>query len=457
MKNNLIENKFLILAILFGLISILILPPFQSPDELSHYQRAYSVSQGQLFYSVKKGKIGLYIDDELSQYISTLDRLGGNVSEKYSYSDLYFDQEMPKKPSAKSFKYFSTVETSFIAYIPSAIGILVSKVFRHFIFQLSTTYLYSLYFARLFNLLVYIVLMYYSIKKTPILKKTMVTIGLLPMSIMLSSSCSYDGLIIGAACLLFAYAMNLIHGRKKEFDYKDMIVFIVTGFLLFFIKYVYILLLLLLFFIPEKKFKNKKDKYIKICSVFCIVFLLYLIFNIPNYINAVPGSPNEQIKFIMNNPFKYLGILFDSMYKKFGIQLAWILGGFGNLDTHFPGFIYFVMFNYLILLFLFDSSARNIKKDYIFKIIVFLIVFSIIAGIYTALYVIWTPVGNKIIEGVQGRYFIPILIYIPLISYGNKLSQKFTKTNQMLCENYISFSTTFLILYCIMLLLRFWC
>ncbi len=457
MKKYEIENRFLIIALLFGFISILLIPPFQSPDELSHFQRAYSVSQGQLYYSIKNGEKGLYIEDELTQYISKFDRISGSINEKHSYSDLYFDQEMQKIPTAKSHKYFSTVQTSFIAYITSAIGILVSKVFRHVVFHTSTTYSYSLYFARMFDLFLYIGLMYFAIKKTPILKKTLFTVALLPMSIMLSSSCSYDGLIIGSSGLLFAHIMSLIYNPKELFNYKYMLLFILTGFMLFFIKYIYILLLLLLFFVPDNKFKCKKDKYIKICSIFGIIMLMYLMFNIPNYINSVAGGSNEQIKFIISNPFKYTKILFNSMYMKFGIQLSWILGGFGNLDTHFPGFIYFAMFIYVVILFLFDSSSKNGKCNYIFKISVFLIVFLIICGIYTALYIVWSPIGNDIIEGVQGRYFIPILVFIPLITFGNKISQKFKGINQIICDNYFMFSIIFLILYCIMLLLRFWC
>ena len=452
-----IEDKFLLIALLFGLISILLIPPFQSPDELSHYQRAYSISKGQLYFSVLDNQMGLYIDDELTNYISSFDKFNGDINQKYSYEELYLSQEIPKLPTAQSHKFFSTVETSFLAYIPSTIGILVSKIFRHTIFHASTTYAYSLYFARLFDLIFYISLMYFAIKKTPILKKSMATIGLLPMSIMLSSSCSYDGLIIGSSCLLFSHILSILNNPKEKFGYKHMILFIVLGFMLFFIKYTYILLLLLLFFVPVDRFKNKKDKIIKLCSIFVAIILLYIIFNIPNYINSIAGSPNEQIKFILSNPFRYVVILFKSMYVKFGLQLSWILGGFGNLDAHFPGFIYFVMFIYLVCLFLFDSSIKNIKIDYKFKIFDFLILSCIIIGIYTALYIIWTPVGNNIIEGVQGRYFIPIVIFTPLLTLGNKLSEKLKKINQIITDFYLSFSLMFLILYCIILLLRFWC
>lgn len=453
-----IEDIFLLVSLMFGLISILIIPPFQTPDESSHFQRAYSISKGQLYYSIRDDKKGLYIEDELSKYVEEYDKLNGNISNKYSYSEMYFQQELPKLPTATTHKFFSTIETSFIAYIFSSVGIVVSKIFKHFVFHQSTTYLYSLYFARLFNLILYVGLMYFSIKKTPILKKTMFTIGLLPMSIMLSASCSYDGLIIGSSCFVFSNILSFFY-QKHKFDYKYVILFIIFGFLLFFIKYAYILLLLLLLFIPLDRFKDKKDKIVKILIIFVGIIALYFIFNIPNYINTVSGEDalNGQISFILSNPFRYIKILFNSMYDKFGIQLSWILGGFGNLDTHFPGFIYFVMFVYLIILFLFDSSNEKSKFDFKFKIFCFLILFCIICLIYTALYLIWTPVGNEIIEGVQGRYFIPIIVFTPLLILENHISLKFKKINDFICNYYLYFSLMFLILYCILIVLRFWC
>ena len=454
-----IENTFIIIAFFFGLVSIMLLPPFQSPDESSHYQRAYSVSKGQLYYSVVNNKKGIYIEDELTNYISSFDRFNGHVDEKFSYSEMYFGQEMPKAPTAKTHKYFSTIETSFIAYLSSGLGIIVSKLFRFGVFHKSTTYIYSLYFARLFDLFLYIGLMYFAIKKTPILKKSMFAVGLLPISIMLASSCSYDGLVIGSSCLLFSHIMSLIYDSSKRFCFKDTLFFIIFGFFVFFLKYIYVLFLGLLLFIPCDKFKNRKDKIFKIALILGFILFLYVIFNIPNYINSVSGegAVNGQIKFILANPFKYIGILFNSMYVQFGTQLSWILGGFGNLDSHFPGFIYFIMIIYLICLFVLDSSVKDDKITLKFKLFNFIMLFLIIIGIYTALYLVWTPVGDSIIVGVQGRYFLPIVIFTPLLVFGNNFSKRFVGINEFVNCYYVYFSIVFLILYCLILLLRFWC
>ena len=454
-----IEDVFIIIAFFFGLISIMLLPPFQSPDESSHYQRAYSISKGQLYYSIVDSKKGIYIEDELTNYISSFGRFNGNVNEKFSYGDMYFGQEMPKLPTSRTHKYFSTIETSFIAYLSSSLGIITSKIFRFGIFHQSTTYVYSLYFARLFDLLLYIGLMYFAIKKTPVLKKSMFTVALLPMCVMLASSCSYDGLVFGSSCLIFSHIMSLIYGSDKKFCFRDVLFFIVFGFFLFFVKYVYILLLGLLLFVPNDRFNSRRDKAFKVVLVFGSILLLYFMFNVPNYINSIAGesTANGQINFILSNPFKYASILLNNMYTQFGIQLSWILGGFGNLDSHFPGFIYFVMFTYLICLFIFDASDVDNKLTFKFKLCNFIILFLIVCGIYTALYVVWTPVGSDTIAGVQGRYFIPIVIFTPLLIFGNHFSKKFSGVNEFINCYYMYFSVMFLVLYCLILLFRFWC
>ena len=40
----------------------------------------------------------------------------------------------------------------------------------------------------------------------------------------------------------------------------------------------------------------------------------------------------------------------------------------------------------------------------------FFVVFSVILLIFTSEYLTWTKVGDLIISGIQGRYFIPLVI-----------------------------------------------
>jgi uncharacterized membrane protein len=38
----------------------------------------------------------------------------------------------------------------------------------------------------------------------------------------------------------------------------------------------------------------------------------------------------------------------------------------------------------------------------------------------TGLYIFWTPLQDKVVQGLQGRYFIPIIPPITLLFYNNR-------------------------------------
>lgn len=44
-----IENLFLIVSILIGMLLIFIVPQFQSPDEDSHFLKSYLISEGKFY------------------------------------------------------------------------------------------------------------------------------------------------------------------------------------------------------------------------------------------------------------------------------------------------------------------------------------------------------------------------------------------------------------------------
>jgi uncharacterized membrane protein len=50
-----------------------------------------------------------------------------------------------------------------------------------------------------------------------------------------------------------------------------------------------------------------------------------------------------------------------------------------------------------------------------YRIIVLIALITSIAGLFAALYVSWTPVGNFIVDGIQGRYFIPLAFFLAAV------------------------------------------
>ena len=51
--NQSIHKRFICLSIFFGMLFILLMPPFQSPDEDSHFKKAYVIAEGNVFPDLK--------------------------------------------------------------------------------------------------------------------------------------------------------------------------------------------------------------------------------------------------------------------------------------------------------------------------------------------------------------------------------------------------------------------
>ena len=78
-----------------------------------------------------------------------------------------------------------------------------------------------------------------------------------------------------------------------------------------------------------------------------------------------------------------------------------------------------------------DGVCDKIKINGKFKILLIIYILFIIISVYSAMYINWTPAinGHKIgeadISGVQGRYFLPILLPI-LLLFSNKKIKRYS-------------------------------
>ena len=72
-----IQKKFIYLAMIFGILFVMLIPPFQGPDEDSHFKKAYVLAAGNIFPDVHEGKTGYYLPADMIDYISEQLELNG--------------------------------------------------------------------------------------------------------------------------------------------------------------------------------------------------------------------------------------------------------------------------------------------------------------------------------------------------------------------------------------------
>ena len=404
-----LHKTALILILLFGLITLFLAPPFTYPDEAIHFTRAELLSEGVL-YPVKTDQ-GFYVND----YFFELNQAQKGLT--------IFDNPAVNTPITNSKAYIPvTTESPFYSYIPSMLGILLSKV-------LNLTAIFALLFARLGNLILYAGVSYYAIKKAPKFKTALTVIATMPLVIAQVTSTSYDAFILTFTMVILAYFIKMYADKVEN---KDLAIFFISVLLISLIKPPYIMLSLLVLLVPEDSFKqNRNYSLIAIALVFIATFL-----SVGGLLNSIFSSATTssiasagnisltgQVNYILANPLAIFGLVkycITSIPSVFISDLSFYhYADFKGLKlVNLAYFVFFILFS------IFYKQEINLSK--IKRIILLIICLITYFGIFAILYLQWTPVGSDIILGIQARYFIPIIALLPLIiNYDLKSIEKY--------------------------------
>lgn len=427
-----IEKKFLILFIPIGLLYLITVPIGRAPDENAHLTRSYGISIGQFITSTSKdGEYGEYIPADLAA-------LNGQ-NQTYNYTiDLITNTE---NDDEKAFAGDSTIAIyNFVNFIPQSLGFLVGRV-------LNLPVVVTAYLARLFNFICFTILFYFAIKKAPFGKIFFFFIAFLPIVLQEAASLSADCLAISISALLISLSLYFAFDKTANLDRKNYIILVTVMFFASFCKIVYLPLCFLIFLIPTSKFKSKKDRLIRTIIPIAIVIVLNLIWLkvASRYlIEYNPGvNSGEQISFILTSPFRYLQTIFNTLisdaynfsYEMFGGSLEWL-----NLKI---GHIYPILCIIITSILIYKNSKLKFKISPLSRALIISVAVIITGLIFTSLYVQWTPVGNGVVSGIQGRYFLPVLLLTPAIVCGISKTHSSSSSTKPENHNYIYLFSAF--------------
>lgn len=414
------ERIFLYIALVYGLFIILVYPPFQGPDETSHFYRIYQLSNFKIIS--EKGERGLGGDYFKKSLIDTVQRSGQGVAFKKKLRvNIIENIELIKNPINDDrlvYQYLTASVYSPVPYIPQIIGVTISRL-------LFDSPIIMMYIGRIFNLIAWIIIVYFAIKILPLFKTVFILLALTPMSISQSATLSADVMTNGLSFLLIAFLLNIAYNDKKSIQKSDVLLLIIIGMSLALCKQIYLLLLFIYLIIPPEKAGSTR-RYITIillvgaCGVMANTMWWYLVKDImhanPFHENAQFISIDGQIRYILDDPLRYIGIVISTLVHKQLYHISFI-GKLGWMDTRMP---YFLIYSYLIVLLIASITEKSIIKIKNFdKSIFFLVSSAIICAVLTILYLSWSVVGDDSIRGVQGRYFIPFSPLVFILFYNN--------------------------------------
>lgn len=393
-----IECIFVIVAIPLLFMYLFLMVPNSIPDEVVHFSKTYLTSQF---------KWGTYPYAEIPSSMTVL--------VKYNYKewqDLLFTST-----NYESVTGIATCSYNFILYLIPSIGFMIGKLFN-----LSIFFAYLL--ARSFNVLFYVGIGYYCIKKIPFGKWLLFVFLLNPMILHLSSSLSADNLVNCMSILTISYCFY-IYKSEKPIVLKDIIILGSAFIILAITKYNYLPLFGLLLISYKKVLQMDKKLWLYVIVIPIVSVVAYLFFsNLTAQANLpatpiVDVNPGAQLSFILHNPLEFLKTLLrtSSHYGEFYIT-SMLLSPLSWLSLTISSKILSLYLVILAIAIMIEDSKVKLKM--ISKGWIIVLSGIMIFAVYLALYITWTSVGGPIIEGIQGRYFLPIGFLLLLLTVGRK-------------------------------------
>ena len=396
-NNKLIEKIFVLLVIPLGLMSVIYLIPCETFDIHAHYGSAYHVlvdgnHQDKLYVPKVVSEKGYYRVNNYAEFHSL-------INEEYNYNDLGYIKEQE-----------NSTPYNFMNYLPSIVGIFVGKI-------LNLSPFLGMYIAKLFNLLFFIILGYFIIKNIPVGKTLMLVFMMGPLFIQQATSINADGIINIASLFFISYLLKIKYDNKNKMRIRDIIILAISLLFISIQKINYIVLGLLVFMLFDKIKKMGKKEWIAACISAISVIALCLLW----YYVGGNSATGEVLDGVLTNAayssrdikqlFYVLTLSFKNLYgswmaSSFGRALGWEHIGINPFA--------YVLYIAMIVLSLFtkDNDKESIKYNKIDKI---LTISAYVIGaclIIYGLYSSWTYIGIMQVNGVQGRYFIPLNIIL---------------------------------------------
>lgn len=414
---------FLISGFLFGICMMLVTPPFQGPDEAVHFLRSAQIAKLDFTIDKNASNVGGQLDTANSLLIVKLldePKLPFNPDTKID-PDTILDANSIEFTNEDSFTEFGgTASNPPLVYLPSAAGIGVAKI-------LNFSPLATFYAARFGGLLAWIAITYLAIKKIPTHKTALMIINFLPMLVFQVSVVTADTVSFALVSLFVANVVYL-RSKKEDLSRKEWLILIGQIFLLSLSKRLYFVFVPLILLI--RPLTNKvRNRAIQIAAIIVSV-PISLFWGIAmeaklGTVGLVDGGadPDKQIAFLTSDPLAlkdifqrtYLSDTSPFLYKSF-------IGNFGWVDT--PLSVFVVIFS-AIVLFLALSRASISKKaadepfskplSKIEKLIWIAVASAYFLGVNFAIYIYFSPPMTNFFYGLQGRYFIPILLIAPIM------------------------------------------
>lgn len=416
------EYVFVVPALLFSLLSAILMPQLIVNDENMHFIRSYELTELETGH-----QCSLPVDIKQRGFYD----IYSGTKPDYSFENSLVNQSDEMQTDCGTASSYNP-----LLHAPQAVGVEIAKL-------VWPTTGGMILLGRIVNALIYCLGFFFIIKKARIGKWLLVIVGLLPMMIHMAGSLSGDVINNLIVIGFITFVFNLFV-QKTVMTRRQVVALVTLAALLAVTKLPNLVLMLPILFLPSRVLPRLRIKN-KTLPVHAIRFAIGIVCGFAAIAVVVAWMKLYDAPFagaiatenpVTKNPIKFVDILFNTYINPFTnfagtIYSDWLLrgvfGSFASFRYHLPFSVVMILAGLFVMIALRkDNVEQNLLKNNLKPLAISTLValVIIIAAITYGLYTAWaiTSVGlgqdAKFALGLQGRYFTPLLLLLTPLFIG---------------------------------------
>jgi uncharacterized membrane protein len=412
------EHAFALIGLVFGLLFVFANPPWQGNDEDRHFYISYFWATGHSGLRQNGERIGGELPASLLESVAVFQGLDFAPGRKLNKAKIEQIFSRSWDESRTVFHDNPGGLADPLGYAPHIAGIFAAHAF-------TANPLTLLHAGRIGGLLAYLAIVFMAIRLIPLQKWLLVALALTPMALFQAGSITYDTLCIALAYLLLALVVRFAF-RERPVSIAELVLLSIVMVLQRHVKEGYFVLPFLFLLIPRANFGSSGMRIGMLAFICALVVLPRITWDAWVASLGLHGNTElqkdflfdagKQLDFYVRQPAHFAWYLLLNVVNYTKEWMVGVVGRFGYAYAALPEPVAFVHWLVLIALSVLDQGpVRPLTlRERVGAAIVGV---ASAALIVVGFFIRGSPVGARVIFGIQGRYFLPLLPFLLLANY----------------------------------------
>lgn len=309
--------------------------------------------------------------------------------------------------------FVNTAAYSPVAYAPNVVGVKAGM-------KLNINLGHTLELARLCGLFAFMLCVGYALftLRKSALKWAVMTVSLLPLVVFQASVITADSFLLSVTILFSALVIKALFSNL-QLNLADKILLYICVLIIPLAKSAYFPIVFVILLLPRRHWANRTRYWLWAASALAISMIGFGMWASMTTDVAASnglvrgdtfwkyGDADVQKNFVVHHPLLYLRVLFDSVLYGSKYYMDSFFGWLGFTYLPVPGIAQLAGYMSLGLSLLLAGKTKHQK--YVPGAVLAIIGATVLL-IFTTLYLYYTSIQNTMVEGVQGRYFLPLAV-----------------------------------------------